>query len=260
MAEAAVSRPRAAPLVALFTDFGPGGPYAGQVQAVLLSEAPGVPVVELLADAPAHDPKAAAYLLEPLARELPSGSVLVAVVDPGVGGDRKAGVLRADGRWYVGPDNGLFELVVRRSREAAWWEIGWRPRRLTATFHGRDLFAPVAARLARGGTPEEVAHGIPRPLAAVRRPDWPDDLAEIVYIDRFGNGIAGIRAASIPPGSRVEVGGRSLARATTFSEVAPGSEFWYENSNGLLEIAVNRGRAAEFLGLKVGTELRLTKL
>ena len=140
-------------MIALFTDFGLDGPYTGQVKAVLADMAPGIPVVDLFADAPAGDPKASAYLLATYAAWFPKRTIFLSVVDPGVGGPRPALFLEADGRWYVGPGNGLFELVQRRARETRCFEIDWRPERLSASFHGRDLFAPFAAMLARGETP-----------------------------------------------------------------------------------------------------------
>ncbi len=240
-------------MIVLFTDFGLEGPYLGQVRAVLLREAPGVPVIDLFADAPAHDPMAAAYLLAAYAVSFPAGTVFLAVVDPGVGGARRAAAVRADRRWYVGPDNGLFEPLVRRAESAAWWEIPVEGEALSATFHGRDLFAPAAARLARGLPPG----GPERPPAELRRPDWPDDLARIVYVDRFGNAMTGLRAATLPAGAALEAGGTVLSRARTFVDVPEGAAFWYENANGLAEIAVNRGRADAVLGLAVGSEIKI---
>ena len=152
-------------------------------------------------------------------------------------------------RWYVGPDNGLFELVTRRADRARSWEISAPPEAISASFHGRDLFAPVAGLLARGDPPA----GRLRPDGISRRPDWPDDLPEIVYIDRFGNAMTGLRAALIPDGARLAAAGRVLARRRTFSDVPAGEAFWYENSNGLAEIAVNAGRADAALGLAIGT-------
>ena len=140
-------------MIVLFTDFGLEGPYIGQMQAVLCRETPRIPVVNLCADVPCHEPRAAAYLLAAYAVEFPEGSVFLGVVDPGVGGERAAVVVRADGRWYVGPDNGLFNVVAMRAGAVEWWDITWRPARLSASFHGRDLFAPVAARIARGEPP-----------------------------------------------------------------------------------------------------------
>lgn len=240
-------------MIALFTDFGLAGPYTGQMKAVLHREAPGVPVIDLFADAPTARPQPAAYLLAAYAEWFPAGTVLLCVVDPGVGGDRAALIVEADGRRYVGPDNGLFELVLRRAAAPRSWQIGWRPATLSASFHGRDLFAPVAARLARGEDPAAVA----QPSAAGRRPDWPDDLAEIVYIDHYGNAMTGMRGAALPEEARLEVGAQALSRARTFSARPPGEALWYVNSNGLAEIAVNSGRADQVLGLNIGSPLRV---
>jgi S-adenosylmethionine hydrolase len=256
-------------MIALFTDFGLEGPYIGQMKAVLHRLAPAVPVFDLFADLPPFDPQAAAYLLAAYAPELPTGTVLLCVVDPGVGGSRRPAVVEADGRLYVGPDNGLFEIVVRRADAARWWEILWRPERLSASFHGRDVFAPIAARLARGerlpdddadAVPAEDGEpplGAPRPLALLRRPEWPDDLARIVYVDRFGNAMTGLRAASLEPTATLVAGRHRLGAARTFGDVEPGAAFWYANANGLAEIAVNQGRADAALGIGVGTPVEV---
>jgi S-adenosyl-L-methionine hydrolase (adenosine-forming) len=235
-------------MIALFTDFGLEGPYTGQVKSVLHQIAPGIPVIDLFADLAAGSPKPAAYLLAAFAPWFPPGTIIVAVVDPGVGGERAAVIIEADGRRYVGPDNGLFELVLRRADRACSWEIFWRPQILSASFHGRDLFAPVAGWLARGDDPADFR----RPAEIDRYPDWPDELPEIVYIDRFGNAMTGLRAITLPAGARLIAAGKVLTRGRTFSDVPAGEAFWYENSSGLAEIAVNRGRADAALGLTLG--------
>lgn len=240
-------------MIVLFTDFGLAGPYTGQVNAVLNETAPGVPVIQLFADAPAGQPKPAAYLLAAYAAWFPPATVLLCVVDPGVGSARRGLIAEADGRLYVGPDNGLFELVLRRAARASCWEIGWRPPELSATFHGRDLFAPVAGRLARGEKPAALgSRALPRGY-----PDWPDDLPEIVYIDHYGNALTGLRGECLPGTARLAAGGRPIAHADTFAAVPPGDTFWYVNSNGLVEIAVNAGRADRALGLAVGSALEI---
>lgn len=233
-------------MLVLMTDFGPTGPYMGQMQAVLYREAPGVPVVTLFNDAPRCNPRASAYLLAAYATEFPSGTVFVAVVDPGVGtATRRPIMLQADGRWFVGPDNGLFELVRRRAAACRCWEITWQPSCLSTSFHGRDLFAPVAARLARGEMPSAES-------VECSRNDWPDELAEVIYVDHFGNAMTGLRAAAVSPGSLIAVAGQQLHHARTFGAVIPGAAFWYENANGLVELAVNQGSAAQQLGLTIG--------
>jgi S-adenosylmethionine hydrolase len=242
-------------MIVLFTDFGLAGPYTGQVKAVLHHEAPGVPVIDLFADAPQSNPKSAAYLFAAYAGWFPPGTVFLAVVDPGVGSERAPLAIEADGRWLVGPGNGLFEILRRRAAHTRLFEITWRPEGISQSFHGRDLFAPVGARLARG----EAAPGEPRESDFERHPDWPDDLAEIVYIDHYGNAIIGLRATMLSPEARLLAGGRSMPRARTFSSVTAGSAFWYENSNGLAEIAVNLGRADAALGLAIGSAVAIVR-
>jgi len=240
-------------MIVLFTDFSLQGPYTGQMKAVLHQMAPGTPIVDLFADAPIGNAKASAYLLAAYSLWFPPRTIFLSVVDPGVGGTRPALIVKADNRWYVGPGNGLFELVRRRSEDALSWDIEWKPEHLSASFHGRDLFAPVAAMLARGDPPP----GRPRSDATEHRPDWPDDLAEIIYIDHFGNAMTGLRATTLTPDTRLAVGDRVFERARTFSDLPPGTGFWYENSTGLAEIAVNQGRANLDLGLTIGTRIRL---
>jgi S-adenosylmethionine hydrolase len=240
-------------MIVLYTDFGEVGPYAGQIKAVLAREAPGVDVVDLLHDAPAFQAKPSSYLLAMLIDVFPTETIFVCVVDPGVGGDRAAIVVEADGRWFVGPDNGLFEIVMRRANDIAAWNITWRPGSLSASFHGRDLFAPVAAMLAKNTPPP----GDPVPAETLRRTDWPDDLAEIIYIDNFGNAMTGLRARNLGMQSRLETGGHMMQRFRTFSDLPSGESFWYENSSGLAEIAVNQGQADQVLGLAIGDPVKV---
>ena len=243
-------------MILLFTDFGYEGPYVGQMKAVLATMAPDTPAIDLMHDAPAHDPSAAAYLLAALVPEMPANAVCLSVVDPGVGSGRPPVMLRADGRWFVGPDNGVFELVQRGGRSADQWTITWRPDRLSRSFHGRDLFAPVAARLARGEDPP----GQPYPADWRTRPtrpgaDWPDDRAAIIYIDRFGNAMTGLRASSLDESRALTVGDMRIQHAAVFSEVPPGRVFWYVNSCGLVEIAANRASAAAACRMEIGDEI-----
>ena len=242
-------------MIVLFTDFGFGGPYTGQVKAVLNRSAPGVPVFDLFSDAPLQNPKAAAYLLAAHAAWFAAGTVFLSVVDPGVGGPRAAIALAADGRWFVGPDNGLFELVARRASQTLACDIVWRPAALSASFHGRDLFAPVAGWLAAGSLQSDAlaASGLTRYL------DWPDDLYEIVYVDHYGNAITGIRSGKLAADAILAVGDRIVQHARTFSDVRAGEALWYDNANGLVEIAINQGNAARDLSLDTGTPVALRR-
>jgi hypothetical protein len=198
--------------------------------------------------------KATAYLLPAYCRHLPSYAVCLCVVDPGVGGDRRGLIVEADGRRFVGPDNGLLSLVIRRAREVRMLAIRWQPvNPPSATFHGRDWFAPVAAKLARGEPIESLAVPIDDPVM----PDWPDDLAEIVYIDRYGNAVTGLRATALSADTRLVIGGRTLSQARTFSDRNTGECFWYENSNGLIELAANLAPIGELLHLKPGESFQI---
>jgi hypothetical protein len=235
-------------MIVLFTDFGPAGPYVGQVKAVLAREAPQRPVIDLLHSAPALNPRASAYLLAALAPSIAGDATFVCVVDPGVGTARRALALRADGRWFVGPDNGLLDVVGRRARTAEWWEITWRPEPLSATFHGRDLFAPVAARLARGDAPPGAR--CDSPLAAR---NWPADLPEVVYLDPYGNAATGLRGSIVGPDVVLRANDRCFQPVTTFGDAPAGTAIWYVKSNAHAELAVSEGSAAGSCGLAIGT-------
>lgn len=239
----------ASPIV-LFTDFGPSGPYIGQMEAVLLQLAPQVPVIRLLSNAPVADPRLSAYLLSALQPDFPVDSVFLCVVDPGVGSARRAVVLWADGRYFVGPDNGLLNTVAVQAERVRWWCIDWRPERCSASFHGRDLFAPIAARLATGDVDPYL-----QPIEALNLERWPADLPEIIYFDDYGNAMTGLRYRSDRQGKKLVIGDDVIEQGETFSSVRPGEAFWYQNSSGLVEIAVNRGRARQQLKLQLGAQV-----
>lgn len=237
-----------------FTDFGFEGSYLGEMKLAILRIRPDAAVIDLMADAPAFRPKESAYLLAALATRFPEGAVCLGVVDPGVGGDRPGIAVQADGRWFVGPGNGLFEIATRRSGEARAWEL---PTSSTASpsFHGRDVFAPVAARLSQGLSPDgaEIG-GKPLDFESLPGKEWPDDLDAVIYFDRYGNALTGRRAKTLRRDSILEVeGAPPLAFARVFSDAPAGAAFWYENSSGLVEIAVNGGSARERLRLSIGS-------
>jgi hypothetical protein len=235
--------------IVLFTDFGSGDLYVGQVKAVLQRLAPGIPVIDLLHEAPAFNVRASAHLLAAMVGGFAEDSVFLTVVDPGVGGVRNALVVKADGRWYVGPDNGLLSVVGARAVKGDCWRIVWQPESVSDSFHGRDLFAPAAATLAvQGGLP----HDWFEHAGTLEVEFGGDDLPEIIYVDHYGNAHTGIRASGIPRDALLDAGGRRLPYARVFSETAEAAAFWYENSQGLVEIAVNRGSAAQLLQLKIG--------
>jgi S-adenosylmethionine hydrolase len=160
-------------------------------------------------------------------------------------------VVEAGGRWFVGPDNGLLSVVAARHAAPRFWRIDWRPERLSSTFHGRDLFAHVAAEIAQAPFPADK-------LVAIAAPEVEfdaGDLPRVVYVDHYGNAWTGIR--DVARNVRVSVGGEVFAHAETFGATGKGEAFWYVNSVGLVEIAVNRGSAAARYGLKVGDPVQV---
>jgi S-adenosylmethionine hydrolase len=234
--------------IVLYTDFGAQDLYVGQVKAVLAARAPRARVLDALHDAPAFDIAASAHLLAALAPRYPRGSVFCAVVDPGVGGAREAIVLRADGRTFVGPDNGLLSVLWARAGRRSCRRIVWQPTNLSASFHGRDLFAPVAAALAARRLPRSWtrASRAPRVLLGA------DERAAVIYIDHYGNAMTGLRAAGRARSARLSVGRRRLAFARVFEAAPRSGAFWTVNSLGMVEIAAQRASAARRLGLRVG--------
>ena len=242
-------------MIVLFSDFGAIDPYVGQVKARLSVEAPGQLVVDLLHHSPDFNAHAGAHLLAAFAAGFPPGSVFLAVVDPGVGTARAGAVVTAGGHWYVGPDNGLLSVVAGRDAQAKIWKIEWQPESLSSTFHGRDLFAVIAAEIARGEFP---AHKLSSAKTLQVEFDI-GDLARIIYIDHYGNAFTGIHATGISPRSWVSVRGMELVHGETFGRLGRGQGFWFSNSVGLLELAVNRGSAASAFNLQVGDEVSVLK-
>ena len=236
--------------IVLFTDFGSGDIYVGQVKAVLQRLAPGIAVIDLLHDAPAFNVRASAHLLAAMVGCFAEGSVFLAVVDPGVGGAREAVVVHADGRWYVGPDNGLLSVVgcarARRRllahRLAAGAALGLVSRTRPVCAGGRH--AGRARQPARGLVRAQPA-GSMSSSAATTCPRSSTSIITAMPIPACAR--AGSRATAL-----LVIGERRLPYARVFSEAAEGEAFWYENSQGLVEIAVNCGSAAQLLGLKIG--------
>ena len=241
-------------MIFLFTDFSYDDLYAGQLHASIASIAPEVPVVDLLHSVPNFNIRVGAYLLSALSETLPEEAIVVGVVDPGVGGPRRPLLLKVNGRWFIGPDNGLFNVLVRRAARLESYRIDWRPISLSTSFHGRDLFAPVAAQLAIGTLPEcsSCDLAVPDPMA------WPDVLCEVIYIDHYGNAVTGIPGGALEDCAVLNVRRRRIAYARTFCEAVPGVPFWYRNSLQLVEIAVSQGRACDALELKIGDRVAPT--
>lgn len=239
----------------LFTDFSWQGPYVGQVKAALTARCPAHPIIDLMHDAPAFRPYEAGYLLAAIATWITPGAVMIAVVDPGVGTERRAIAAAIDGCWFVGPDNGLLAPVINAAQANRRVFALPTPDHASASFHGRDVFAPIAAELALRGcvtNQREIMDWVGR--------DSPAEIDKIIYIDGYGNAMTGRRAATLSSGMEAVIAGRPMRKARTFADVAPGEPFWYRNSIGLVEIAVNQGSAARRFGVEVGDALRFQRL
>ncbi len=263
-------------VVALLTDYGTQDHYVGAVKGALLAAEPDVRVIDIAHDLPPHDVEAAAFALDASHRAFPAGSVFLAIVDPGVGSERRALALAAGGYHFVGPDNGLFSMVLAEHADAVVHEItnaGLFRHEVSPTFHGRDIFAPVAARLAGGMPLGEVGPSVADPVLfalpgseAVGKDTWE---APVLHIDRFGNLVTAFSALDLdeilsgvggdPNEVTVVAEGIVMPLVRTFADVAEGEPCAFLGSSRKLEIAVNRGNASRVLGAGRGAPVRIKR-
>ena len=244
-------------LITLLTDFGLSDSYVAEVKGALLSAAPGATLVDLSHDVPLGSVVAAQYLLSRTWQRYPTGTVHLVVVDPGVGTARRALAASAGGHHFVAPDNGLLTPVLDGATVV---ELAV-PDDASATFHGRDVFAPAAARLAGGadvsGLGPPVGDPILTPLP-VPGEDRDGVVGEVVYIDRFGTLISNIQATALVGAGIVTIGGEFTAPVgRTFRDVALGALVAFGGSGGTVEIAARDRSAAQALGVGVGAEVRV---
>jgi S-adenosyl-L-methionine hydrolase (adenosine-forming) len=247
-------------IITLLTDFGTSDSYVAEMKGVLLSRGPSVVLIDITHDIAPGDIRSAAYLLGRTWHRFPPGTVHLVVVDPGVGSGRHPLALTRDGHGFVGPDNGVFTPVLHDAEVQI--VVLETPSQASPTFHGRDIFAPAAAALARGSPLSQLGqplHPIPVRLAYTQ-PELKGQvlLGEIVYRDRFGNLVSNIPADLVPPGACLAVGDVDVGELRrTYSDVASGELVAYIGSGGSVEIAVRDGSAAEHLSLAVGGRVRL---
>ena len=262
-------------IITLLTDYGHDDDFVGVCHGVIRSICQDAQIVDITHGIPRYDVRRGALVLRNTLPYMPAG-VHVAVVDPQVGSDRRALALRCvDGRLLVGPDNGLMSLAWERSGGVDLAvDVSRSPHRLepvSATFHGRDVFAPVAARLAAGCDPADA--GEPFDPATLQRVELPQPhrsdgtiVAHALTVDRFGNvGLnlshEDLTGTEISLGSTVEIEAgseRYLANyAVTFTDVKPGELIVYQDAYRMLAVAINRGDAASTLALAPDAEVRL---
>ena len=288
--------PRSSPPIVLTTDFGLSDAFVGVMKGVILNINPHATIVDLTHDIGPQDLRQGSFVLGVNHTYFPVGTIHVAVVDPGVGTDRRAIVLETPSAIFVAPDNGLLSQVVQGFMESdhqlegghetaglpphlkayELTNVQYRLNPVSNTFHGRDIFSPAAAHLSLGVGPEEMG---PRVFRMVYRPlpkptgQEQSVVGEVIYVDRFGNLVTNISSASMvshdldPSSVRVYISGRQIqGLSRTFHDTIPGVTLQHDGlpivaligSNGYLEVAVRDGNAAEALGIGVGAQVRVS--
>ena len=248
------------PVITLLTDFGTADYFVGAVKGAILSVNPLAVIADITHEIPPQDVAAGAFTLLAAYKTFPPGTVHVAVVDPGVGSARRPIIVSANEQFFVGPDNGIFTYIYDREPSHRTFHVTsdryFRPSP-SSTFHGRDIFAPVAAALSKGVALEDFGAEI---NDEVRLPSLEDPL-RIIHIDRFGNCVTNITRDLLRGEMDLDINGRTLSEFRSFYGEGSATEpFAIWGSAGFLEISVNGGSAAKMLGVKRGDEVRLTGL
>ncbi len=260
------------PVITLLTDFGHQDTFVGVMKGVLLSRCPDATLVDLCHTVPAQDVALGAFMLADAFPSFPHGTVHLAVVDPGVGTTRVGMAVAVAGQFLVGPDNGLFSRVLHQRTVEACVSLdnpAFHQHPVSSTFHGRDIFSPVAAALARGTplTPLGTAH---RPAATLA---WPQPVraprhieTHVLHVDVFGNVLVALDNGVLdswlqdPASLRVTCGSLTWSGLqNTFGDVMPGAPVAYQGSSGVLELAVRNGNAAVLGGITRGAPVVITQ-
>ncbi|MCX7982530.1 MAG: SAM-dependent chlorinase/fluorinase [Syntrophales bacterium] len=254
-------------IITLTTDFGLIDPYVAQMKGVILSINPQVTLVDITHEIPPQQVKVASFVLGISFPYFPAGTIHVVVVDPGVGSERRGIIVCAGQHTFVGPDNGIFSSVLEKVKKTGYRiyhisnppHISWLPSR---TFHGRDVFAPVAAKLAMGAEPGEFGDEIGEiTLLPFNEPKKRGNVieAEVVYIDRFGNAVTNVSENDLPAGFKID-------HLMYKGEIAKPAHFYLDskehlaclfNSMGLLELFSPLGSAKDKFGIKTGTQVEV---
>jgi len=249
------------PIITLTTDFGLRDYYVAAMKAVLISACPDARLIDITHQVPRHDILCGSITLERAIDGFPKNTVHLAVIDPGVGTDRKILIVEIGGQFVVCPDNGLITWAWRQHPKAAAHELTWRPGFTSSTFHGRDIMAPVAGMLASGRKPAAISRPLDEPVLLDVSPSSLDEHAgQVIHIDTFGNATTNIAHERLRKlvFKDVKIKGRKIGKLKrTYWDVAPGKAIALIGSSGLLEIAVRDGDASKMLKLKVGDEVVL---
>lgn len=254
-------------IISVLTDFGLRDPYVGAVKGVIFSINPGARVVDISHEVEAGNVFQGAYLLANSYPFFPAGTVHLAVVDPGVGGKRKPIMVETDSYFFVGPDNGIFSYIFEKEKNIRCFELKNREYflgHISGTFHARDIFAPVAAYLSMGVSPEEFGPPIGefKKLTDIHcQSDRESVKGKVVHVDRFGNVITNIPVdlldCSTPSLNLKGITLKGLKRS--YSEVRKGEPLLIQGSGGCLEISLREGNASRFFNLKPGDSILIEK-
>ena len=240
--------------VTLTTDFGTCDGYVGAMKGVILQRCPGVQLVDITHAIPRHDLAHAAFVVREVASSFAPGTIHVVVVDPGVGSERKAVIVSAQGQCFIGPDNGVFELVAPAGSQAhAIVDPRFTAAEVSTTFHGRDIFAPAAGALA-SGLPMSAAGPALRLTAGGAGQLGPC----VVHVDGFGNLVTNVRPGDLGQGF-VIAGHRFPELHGTYADVAVGQLLAYVGSSGTVEVAVREGSASKHLGVGRGAQIEVER-
>ncbi len=274
IAPVATLRAAPPPVIALFTDYGWEDPYVAQLKGVILTTYPAARIMDLTHNVPPFNVAEGSYLLDQSAEEFPSGTIFVAVVDPQVGTERDPVLIETGkGKYFVGPDNGLFTEVIDSEGFSKAWKLDkteyYRPGSASATFHGRDIFAPVAAHLAAGVDPEKMGTPIRNlTMLPIKDASFASGTisVQVLHTDRYGNVVLNLKsdseaASKLKEGNlvKISIGKESYSGplVKTYGDGEKGRLILLYGGNGLLEIAKNQGTAAKDLKVEPGTVIFL---
>lgn len=264
------------PIITLLSDFGANDPYVAEMKGVILSICPDAVLIDVSHGVEKFNVAMGAFLLASAVKFFPKGSIHVGVVDPGVGGPRKPIIIEVECGYLIGPDNGLLALAAEREGVKNIYEIKlgrYTLKEISSTFHGRDVFAPVAAYLARGVPPNAIGVKVedytkPSIFRSISRRGWAE--STILHVDSFGNLITGLSwedadEAGFSSASKFQVlvDGRvfKALRASTYSDVEEGELALIPyGSHGFTELAVNKGSAANLLKVRIGDKLIIVEV
>ena len=244
--------------IALLTDFGSRDYYVGAMKGVIFSINPGAQIVDISHDIEPQNITSAAFVLSACYRDFPAGTIFVCVIDPGVGSERHAIASAFNGQLFVGPDNGIFSLVLAADSKTVLIEndhFFYKP--VSNTFHGRDIFAPVAAHLSAGAALDDLGPSIDDrvTLQKLHSQRVSENVIEgmVLHVDRFGNIVTNITADEAGPAFKLEIAGRSITeRREFYAGAEPGQPFAITGSAGFIEVSIDGGPAASELGVKSG--------